>query len=172
MPLPCSPTPAGSTCLAMTTRRRGPRADHDEGSRDEVTFEAQSHSFSTGCLRFAGWVTPPTTQDSLPVAGSALPDGLEYPQGSDERFQTHVMFVILLSHAFVAQGQACTLDFSSLCSILDVGGADAGQQRIEVGPDVDLAFSHLSPDVADRRATDATVMEPYRPSVLARQHAG
>ena len=111
MPLPCSPTPAGSTCLAMTTRRRGPRADHDEGSRDEVTFEAQSHSFSTGCLRFAGWVTPPTTQDSLPVAGSALPDGLEYPQGSDERFQTHVMFVILLSHAFVAQGQACILHF-------------------------------------------------------------
>jgi len=37
----------------------------------------------------------PTTQDSLPVAGSALPDGLDYPQGSDERFQTHVMFVIL-----------------------------------------------------------------------------
>ncbi len=96
----------------MTTRRRGPRSDHDEGSRDKVTFEAQSHSFSTGCLRFAGWVTPPTTQDSLPVAGSALPDGLGYPQGSDERFQTHLMFVILLSHAF--RGARSGLQFSGL----------------------------------------------------------
>ena len=56
--MPCSSTPAGSTCQAITTHRRGPRSDHDEGSRI-ATFEAQSHSFSTGCLRFAGRVTPP-----------------------------------------------------------------------------------------------------------------
>jgi len=55
--LPCSSTPAGSTCQAVTTRRRGPRSDHHEGSRI-ATFEAQSHSFSTSCLRFAAWVTP------------------------------------------------------------------------------------------------------------------
>ena len=30
---------------------------------------------------------PPTTQDSLPVAGPAFPDGIGYPQGSDERFR-------------------------------------------------------------------------------------
>ncbi len=94
----------------MAACRRGPRSDHDEGSYI-ATFEAQSHGFSTGCLRFAGQVTLATTQDSLPVAGSALPDGLGYPQGSDERFQTHVMFVILLSPAFVAQGQSCILTF-------------------------------------------------------------
>ncbi len=35
-----------------TTRQHGPRFDHDEGSHI-ATFEAQSHSFSTGCLRFA-----------------------------------------------------------------------------------------------------------------------
>ncbi len=50
--------PGGRTCQAITTRPRGPRSDHDEGSRI-ATFEAQSHSFSAGCLRFAGWVTPP-----------------------------------------------------------------------------------------------------------------
>jgi hypothetical protein len=30
---------------------------------------------------------PDTTQDSLPAAGRALPDGLDYPQGSIERFR-------------------------------------------------------------------------------------
>jgi len=40
-----------------------------------------------------------TTQDSLPVAGQALPDGVGYPQDSTERFQTHIMFVILPSQA-------------------------------------------------------------------------
>jgi len=38
-------------------RRRGPRCVHDEGSHIR-TFEAQSHGFGTGCLRFAGRVTP------------------------------------------------------------------------------------------------------------------
>jgi len=55
--LPCSSTPAGSSCQAIATRRLGPRVDHGEDSRI-ATFEAQSHSFGTGCLRFAGRVTP------------------------------------------------------------------------------------------------------------------
>jgi hypothetical protein len=38
-------------------RRRGPRSVHHEGSRIR-TFEAQSHGFGTGCLRFAGRVAP------------------------------------------------------------------------------------------------------------------
>jgi hypothetical protein len=29
---------------------------------------------------------PPTTQDLLPAAGPALPDGVGYPQGFNERF--------------------------------------------------------------------------------------
>ena len=55
--LPCSPTPAGPTHQALTVRRRGPRYVHGEGSH-KVAFEAQSHGFGTGCLRFAGRVTP------------------------------------------------------------------------------------------------------------------
>jgi hypothetical protein len=35
-------------------------------------------------LRPVGY--PHRTQNSLPAAGQALPGGIEYPQGSDERF--------------------------------------------------------------------------------------
>ena len=45
--------------------------------------------------------SPATTQDSLPAAGPALPDGIGYPQGSDERF--HIADSPFPS--FVAQGQ-------------------------------------------------------------------
>jgi len=55
--LPCSSTPAGSTCQAIATRRLGPRIDHGEDSRI-ATFEARSHGFGTRCLRFAGRVAP------------------------------------------------------------------------------------------------------------------
>jgi hypothetical protein len=54
---------------APTVRWRGPRSDHDEGSRNKISFEAQSHRFSTRCLRFAGIGCPMPTQDSLPAAG-------------------------------------------------------------------------------------------------------
>ena len=55
--LPCSPTPAGPAHQALAMRRRGPRNVHGEGSHG-AAFEAQSHGFGTGCLRFAGRVTP------------------------------------------------------------------------------------------------------------------
>ena len=42
---------------------------------------------------------PTTTQDSLPAAGLALPDGLAYPQGSNERFLNLRLHLILLSQA-------------------------------------------------------------------------
>jgi len=66
--------------------RRGPHGVHGRGScmysfRGSIT--RLRHWLST--LRSAGY--PYTTQDSLPVAGQALPDGLDYPQGSIERFQ-------------------------------------------------------------------------------------
>lgn len=47
-------------------RPHGPRSDNDAGSRI-VTFEAQSHGFSTRCLRFAAPVarTPRKTRFRL-----------------------------------------------------------------------------------------------------------
>src|SRR5262249_21985957 len=43
--------------------------------------------------------SPRPTQDSLLAAGQALPGGIGYPQGSDERFPSHVMFPFPLSQA-------------------------------------------------------------------------
>jgi len=54
-----------------------------------------SHSLST--LRRVG--RPTATQDSLPAAGSALPDGIGYPQGSSERFQRWFLHLFLLPQA-------------------------------------------------------------------------
>jgi len=48
------------------------------------------------------WSLLAPTQDSLPAAGQALPGGIGYPQGSDERFQT---VFLLLSQVFLAQGR-------------------------------------------------------------------
>ena len=61
-----------------------PRSNHDEGSRI-ANFEAQSHGLSTRCLRFVGWVTPPPRKTRFRRRPS-LPDGVDYPQGSNERF--------------------------------------------------------------------------------------
>jgi len=87
VPMPCSPTPAEPTCQAITTRRRGPRLNHDEGSRVQSVFRGSITRpwYSLSTLRSAGY--PDTTQDSLPAAGLALPGGFGYPQGSIERFQ-------------------------------------------------------------------------------------
>ena len=58
----------------------------------------------------AGSGSPTTTQDSLPVAGQALPDGLAYPQGSNERFPSLRLHLILLSQACVTQGSFRSID--------------------------------------------------------------
>ncbi len=65
------------------------------------------HSYFRGSItRLRHWLStlrrpgrPDTTQDSLPVAGQALPDGLAYPQGSIERFHdiSYFLLSILLS---------------------------------------------------------------------------
>ena len=93
----CSPTPAGPRCPTTIdiatrpptyTRRRLP------------AFIIISRLNSTA-FRLAVYASqeqsPVTTQDSLPAAGQALPDGIGCPQGSNERFQTHIMLVIPLS---------------------------------------------------------------------------
>ena len=49
--------PGRTDASGHAMRRRGPRSVHHEGSRIR-TFEAQSHGFGTGCLRFAGRVAP------------------------------------------------------------------------------------------------------------------
>jgi len=83
---------------------------------------------------------PDTTQDSLPAAGQTLPDGLDYPQGSNRRFQTHVMFVILLFQAFVAQGH-------STFSLVDQGEVPkAVGEKVECPLFLPFSPHHYRPD--------------------------
>ena len=84
--LPCSPTPAGPTHQALAMRRRGPRCVHDEGSRIR-TFEAQSHGFGTGCLRFAGRVTPTPRKTRFRLLARLFRTGLVTRRVPIERFQ-------------------------------------------------------------------------------------
>ena len=58
---------------------------HDEGSRIR-TFEAQSHGFGTGCLRFAVQVTRTPRKTRFRLLVRLFRTGF-YPQGSAERFQ-------------------------------------------------------------------------------------
>ena len=137
--LPCSSTPAGPTHQAISMRRCCPRTDHNEGSRNELsrldrTASALAVYASWGNAATATTRSPGPTQDSLPAAGQALPDGLEYPHGSNERFQTHIMFAILLSQAFVAQGQTLNISTARLLLLGHFGrlahtGGDGGHGR-------------------------------------------
>ena len=74
--------------VLATDQTEDSRIAHFRGSITRL-----QHSLSTPSS--AGY--PVTTQDSLPAAGQALPDGLDYPHGPNERFQIYVMFIILLS---------------------------------------------------------------------------
>ena len=95
-------TPAGLLAPDHTVQQRGPWSSKGKGSH-ERSFDALvallSDSLST--LRSADYSNP--TQDSLPVAGQALLDGLFTRMVSDERFQICELHFIPLSQAFLAQ---------------------------------------------------------------------
>ena len=64
----------------------GPRVmTNDEGSRQEK-ISGLNHTAFDLAVYASQWKSPAPTQDSLPAAGPALPDGIGYPQGSDKRF--------------------------------------------------------------------------------------
>jgi hypothetical protein len=65
-----------------------PRHENGEGyPRLRSDFGAQCPGFAAGCLRFVGWVTPPLHARLASGCWPALPGGIGFPQGSDERFQ-------------------------------------------------------------------------------------
>jgi hypothetical protein len=93
-PLQCSGmAPAMATAKAPTIR-------HFRGSIARL-----EHSLST--LRRASHLA--ATQDSFSGAGQALPDGIGYPQGSDERFPSCFLHLFLLSQAFLTQCHFATV---------------------------------------------------------------
>jgi hypothetical protein len=117
VPVPCSQTPVGPPHQAVTVVRHGPRIAKHRGLRRLAKFRGSVagpwHSlFTLRRLRYHR-----TTQNSLPGAGQALPHGLAYPQGLNERFPSCFLHLFPLSQAFLTQlafwqeVQACKGDF-------------------------------------------------------------
>jgi len=76
--LPCSQTPAGPPRQAIAAFQCCPRTARRRRPQRFITFEAQSHGFCTGCLRFvpSSWTT---TQNSLPVVSQPFRVGFLIP---------------------------------------------------------------------------------------------
>lgn len=94
------PRPIGTKCGAIDA---APAYDHDEGSK-HLSFSGLNHMAFDLAVYASRRGSPPSTQDSLPAAGPALPGGIGYPRGSNERFPSSSLF--LLSQAFLAQGHS------------------------------------------------------------------
>jgi len=58
--LPCSQTPGGPPRQTIAAFRCCPRNSYNEGSPNTKHFEAQSHGFTTRCLRLRAPSLPPT----------------------------------------------------------------------------------------------------------------
>ena len=99
VPMPCSSTPAGPNTPGHCGMSAWPPLCPQQRLPQNSPFGAPSHGLGTRCLRLVRRGYPPPTQNSLPAAGQALPDGIGYPQGPDERFQTCVLRIIPLSQA-------------------------------------------------------------------------
>ena len=77
-PLPCSSTPAGLSASGLYDAPvQSPRTPRRGLQRE--TFEAQSHGFSSGCLRFAGRVTPPPRKTRFRLLAKLYREGFSPP---------------------------------------------------------------------------------------------
>ena len=116
--LPMFFDPGRTACSRpVAEQQRGPRCGKDEGSHDDERFRG-SIAWLSGWLRAPceAWSASPSslphpTQDSLPAAGQALPDGLSTRRVSAERFQSCLGHLILLSQACLAQFQNAPPDW-------------------------------------------------------------
>ncbi len=101
----CSQTPVGRLATDQSTAATWPPLEERRRLQQYQTFEAQRHGFQVRCLRFAVSVTRPHARLAS-RCWSGSPGRAFHPQGSDERFQTHLMLVILLSQACLAQASS------------------------------------------------------------------
>jgi hypothetical protein len=95
--------------------RHGPRTHYGEGSPQTVIS-----GLHRTALALAVYASPPAlpqrTQDSLLVAGQALPDGTGYPQGFNERFPSCFLHLVPLSQAFLAQSGCLLASEPCMCA--------------------------------------------------------
>ena len=78
--LPCSTTPAGPSPLAKTTSQGDDAAPVQSTTKaPALRLSRLNHTASALAAYASPGRSPCTTLDSLPVAGQALPDGIDYP---------------------------------------------------------------------------------------------
>src|SRR5580692_2135361 len=85
VPAPCSQTPARPICQAIRQTSTAPRASYGGSSPREV-ISGLNHTASALAVYASQCGSHRPTQDSLLAACQALPGGIGYPQGPDERF--------------------------------------------------------------------------------------
>jgi len=108
----CSPTPVGWVSLTFDETPMRPPLIQPRGLRRQYCRGSMAwlpNSLST--LRGAGHPYP--TQDSLPAAGQALPDGIFTRRGSEERFQSQLLIDFPLSRTSWRNERLQNLHFPS-----------------------------------------------------------
>src|SRR5262249_1972730 len=86
VPMPCSLTPAGPPQQALALRRRGPPTFNNEGSSREVISGLYGTASALAVYASPGGL-PHRAQDSLLVAGQALPGGIRTRRVPTKGFQ-------------------------------------------------------------------------------------
>ena len=86
--------PGRTNASGHAMRRRGPRCVHDEGFRIR-TFEAQSHGFGTGCLRFAGRVAPTPRKTRFRLLAKLFRTGLITRRVPSKGFKVYPTSILL-----------------------------------------------------------------------------
>ena len=89
---------------AIAAPRRGLRSVNNDGSRDYSLSRLNSTAFALAVYASQAGC-PGTTQDSLPAAGQALPGGVRYPQGSNERFPRYNLFLLSQDRSYAVAWQ-------------------------------------------------------------------
>ena len=101
VPMPCSQTPAGPLRQAIRRSGAAPVEMKTKATHDIMTFEAQSHGFSTRCLRFAHRLSPPDARLASAV-GQLYGAGLQ-PAGFRRKVSSMLLHRLLLSWACLTQ---------------------------------------------------------------------
>jgi hypothetical protein len=86
--------PGRTNASGHAMHRRGPRYVHGEGSRI-AAFEAQSHGFGTGCLRFAGRVAPTPRKTRFRLLAKLFRTGLITRRVPSKGFKVYPTSILL-----------------------------------------------------------------------------
>ena len=149
-------------------RRRGPRSVHHEGSHIR-TFEAQSHGFGTGCLRFAGRVTPTPRKTRFRLLARLFRAGLVTRRVPSKGFKVYPTSILLSQVQRSARtpyliavefGKVCPNQATADIAMAALGLYSTAMPEVSVKP-LDTDSTSISAVCADDYVLAAVPPEPY-----------